>query len=67
LNQGVQGGSYIFHHTMTMFARQGHYADPVKLQVRSRYVFELVPPTDELLRCRSIKGRHFGPMFSLRS
>jgi predicted NAD/FAD-binding protein len=42
LNQGVQGGSYIFHHTMTMFARQGHYADPVKLQVRSRYVFELV-------------------------
>jgi hypothetical protein len=34
LNQGVQGGSYIFHHTMTMFARQGYYADPVKLQVR---------------------------------
>lgn len=34
LNQGVQGGSYIFHHTMTMFARQGHKADPVKLQVR---------------------------------
>ncbi|KAF2103939.1 FAD/NAD(P)-binding domain-containing protein [Rhizodiscina lignyota] len=33
LNQGVQGGSYIFHHTMTMFARQGHQADPVKLQV----------------------------------
>ncbi|KAI9714291.1 MAG: hypothetical protein M1820_000252 [Bogoriella megaspora] len=33
LNQGVQGGSYIFHHTMTMFARQGHHADPVKLQV----------------------------------
>lgn len=33
LNQGVQGGSYIFHHTMTMFARQGHIADPVKLQV----------------------------------
>lgn len=36
LNQGVQGGSYIFHHTMTMFARQGYYADPVKLQVRER-------------------------------
>ncbi|GAB7356296.1 hypothetical protein MBLNU459_g7098t1 [Dothideomycetes sp. NU459] len=33
LNQGVQGGSYIFHHTLTMFARQGHHADPVKLQV----------------------------------
>ena len=33
LNQGVQGGSYIFHHTMTMFSRLGHHADPVKLQV----------------------------------
>ncbi|KAF1982816.1 FAD dependent oxidoreductase [Aulographum hederae CBS 113979] len=33
LNQGVQGGSYIFHHTMTMFARQGYFADPVKLHV----------------------------------
>lgn len=33
LNQGVQGGSYIFHHSLTMFARQGHHADPVKLQV----------------------------------
>lgn len=33
MNQGVQGGSYIFHHTMTMFARMGHRADPVKLQV----------------------------------
>jgi len=33
LNQGVQGGSYIFHHTMTMFSRQGYHADPVKLQV----------------------------------
>lgn len=32
-NQGVQGGSYIFHHTMTMFARQGYHADPVELQV----------------------------------
>lgn len=32
-NQGVQGGSYIFHHTVTMFARQGFHADPVKLQV----------------------------------
>lgn len=33
LNQGVQGGSYIFHHTMAMFAKQGYHADPVKLQV----------------------------------
>jgi len=33
LNQGVQGGSYIFHHTMTMFSRVGYRADPVKLQV----------------------------------
>jgi hypothetical protein len=33
MNQGVQGGSYIFHHTMAMFARQGYHADPVKLQV----------------------------------
>lgn len=33
LNQGVQGGSYIFHHTMTMFARQGFAASPVELQV----------------------------------
>jgi predicted NAD/FAD-binding protein len=33
LNQGVQGGSYIFHHTMTMFARNGYWADPVNLQV----------------------------------
>ncbi|KAI4124712.1 MAG: hypothetical protein LQ347_005627 [Umbilicaria vellea] len=33
LNQGVQGGSYIFHHTMTMFARLGYHADPVNLQV----------------------------------
>lgn len=33
LNQGVQGGSYIFHHTLTMFARNGYWADPVKLQV----------------------------------
>lgn len=37
LNQGVQGGSYIFHHTMTMFARQGHHADPVNLQVHREH------------------------------
>ncbi|KAI1777500.1 FAD/NAD(P)-binding domain-containing protein [Hypoxylon cercidicola] len=32
-NQGVQGGSFIFHHTLTMFHRQGYHADPVNLQV----------------------------------
>ncbi|KAI5865978.1 FAD/NAD(P)-binding domain-containing protein [Durotheca rogersii] len=32
-NQGVQGGSYVFHHTLTMFHRQGFRADPVNLQV----------------------------------
>lgn len=32
-NQGVQGGSRIFHHTCAMFARQGFRADPVELQV----------------------------------
>jgi len=42
LNQGVQGGSYIFHHTMTMFARQGYHADPVKLQVSWVYMLFLV-------------------------
>ncbi|KAK6956932.1 hypothetical protein Daesc_002214 [Daldinia eschscholtzii] len=29
----TQGGSYIFHHTVTMFHRQGFHADPVNLQV----------------------------------
>ncbi|KAI0113145.1 FAD/NAD(P)-binding domain-containing protein [Daldinia grandis] len=29
----MQGGSYIFHHTVTMFHRQGFHADPVNLQV----------------------------------
>ncbi|KAF2674544.1 FAD/NAD(P)-binding domain-containing protein [Microthyrium microscopicum] len=33
LNQGVQGGSFIYHHTMRMFERVGFKADPVKLQV----------------------------------
>jgi len=35
LNQGVQGGSYIFHHTLSMFHRMGYHADPVELQVRN--------------------------------
>jgi hypothetical protein len=33
LNQGVQGGSYIYHHTMAMFGKLGFRADPVELQV----------------------------------
>src|SRR4051812_42897823 len=33
LNQGVQGGSYIYHHTMTFFDKMGFKADPVELQV----------------------------------
>ncbi|KAG8988398.1 hypothetical protein FRB90_002762 [Tulasnella sp. 427] len=33
INQGVQGGSHIFHHTIHMFKKQGHDATPVNLQV----------------------------------
>lgn len=33
LNQGVQGGSPIFHHTFRNFRRQGHDVTPVNLQV----------------------------------
>ena len=33
LNQGVQGGSYIFRHTFHMFHKQGFSVSPVKLQV----------------------------------
>ncbi|RYP58638.1 hypothetical protein DL769_008855 [Monosporascus sp. CRB-8-3] len=29
VNQGVQGDSFTFHHTCTMFARQGFHADPL--------------------------------------
>ncbi|KAK5086780.1 hypothetical protein LTS08_007193 [Lithohypha guttulata] len=52
-NQGVQGGSYIFHHTCTMFARQGYHADPVKLQVsfgKDKDFWTNVFPTDVLER-----------------
>jgi len=52
-NQGVQGGSYIFHHTLTMFARQGFHADPVKLQVsfgKDDKFWTNVYPTDLLAR-----------------
>ncbi|KAI0395471.1 FAD/NAD(P)-binding domain-containing protein [Xylariaceae sp. FL0594] len=55
-NQGVQGGSYIFHHTLTMFARQGYHADPVKLQVsfgKDKETFWTnVFPTELLVRHR---------------
>ncbi|KAF9269470.1 FAD/NAD(P)-binding domain-containing protein [Marasmius fiardii PR-910] len=33
LNQGVQGGSHIYHHTFHMFEKLGHYSHPVNLQV----------------------------------
>lgn len=52
-NQGVQGGSYIFHHTLTMFARQGYHADPVNLQVafgKDQTFWTNVFPTDLLAR-----------------
>jgi hypothetical protein len=56
LNQGVQGGSYIFHHTMTMFARQGYAANPVKLQVsfgKGGHFWTNVYPTKLLERHQS--------------
>ena len=63
LNQGVQGGSNIFHHSMTMFARQGYHADPVKLQVRSHSgrPNDLLKPS---LRSLSAKMTSFGIMSS---
>lgn len=33
MNQGVQGGSYIYHHTFRAFKQQGYDAKPVELQV----------------------------------
>ncbi|ORX39868.1 hypothetical protein BD324DRAFT_597443 [Kockovaella imperatae] len=33
MNQGVQGGSYIYQHTFRMFEKQGYEAKPVDLQV----------------------------------
>lgn len=55
-NQGVQGGSFVFHHTLTMFARQGYHADPVKLQVsfgKDELFWTNVFPTDLLARHQS--------------
>ncbi|BGP12350.1 hypothetical protein JCM10213_006519 [Rhodosporidiobolus nylandii] len=33
MNQGVQGGSYIYHHTFHMFKERGTQAEPVDLEV----------------------------------
>ncbi|KAF2691616.1 FAD/NAD(P)-binding domain-containing protein [Lentithecium fluviatile CBS 122367] len=67
LNQGVQGGSYIFHHTMTMFARQGYHADPVKLQVsfgKDDIFWSNVFPTKLLARHQS-EIKRFKRMLSI--
>ncbi|CAF0767442.1 unnamed protein product [Adineta steineri] len=48
LNQGVQGGSPIFHHTFRMFKRQNYEISPVKLQVsfgKDEYFWTNVFPT----------------------
>lgn len=67
LNQGVQGGSYIFHHTMTMFARQGYAANPVELQVsfgKGPQFWTNVYPTKLLERHQS-EIRRFVKMLSI--
>ncbi|KAJ5064140.1 hypothetical protein J3E72DRAFT_244098 [Bipolaris maydis] len=67
LNQGVQGGSYIFHHTMTMFARQGHHADPVNLHVsfgKDDIFWTNVFPT-ELLARHQKEIRRFNTMLKI--
>lgn len=67
LNQGVQGGSYIFHHTMTMFARQGYAANPVKLQVsfgKDDQFWTNVYPT-KLLERHQCEIRRFVRMLSI--
>ncbi|KAH8905832.1 FAD/NAD(P)-binding domain-containing protein [Coniochaeta sp. PMI_546] len=65
LNQGVQGGSYIFHHTMTMFARLGHVANPVNLQVsfgKGDQFWTNVYPTKLLARHQSEVKRFYWMM-----
>ncbi|KAK0720208.1 hypothetical protein B0H67DRAFT_575332 [Lasiosphaeris hirsuta] len=67
LNQGVQGGSYIFHHTMTMFARQGYAANPVKLQVsfgKGNQFWTNVYPT-KLLERHQAEIRRFVKMLTI--
>jgi hypothetical protein len=67
LNQGVQGGSYIFHHTLTMFARNGFRADPVKLQVsfgKGEQFWSNVYPT-KLLKKHEKEVRRFFKMLKI--
>ncbi|KAK4226435.1 flavin-containing amine oxidasedehydrogenase [Podospora fimiseda] len=67
LNQGVQGGSYIFHHTMTMFARQGFAANSVKLQVsfgKGAQFWTNVYPT-KLLERHQTEIKRFVKMLSI--
>ena len=67
LNQGVQGGSYIFHHTMTMFARNGFWADPVKLQVsfgKGEQFWSNVYPT-KLLKKHASEVKRFFTMLKI--
>ncbi|KAI5477714.1 hypothetical protein MNV49_005997 [Pseudohyphozyma bogoriensis] len=48
LNQGVQGGSHIYHHTFHMFKQQGTEAQPVDLEVsfgKDEFFFTNVFPT----------------------
>ncbi|KAI7046472.1 hypothetical protein KC352_g46161, partial [Hortaea werneckii] len=62
LNQGVQGGAYIFHHTMTMFARNGYQADPVNLQVsfgKDEHFWTNVYPTKLLAKHANEVKRFF--------
>ncbi|KIW69444.1 hypothetical protein PV04_05321 [Phialophora macrospora] len=66
-NQGVQGGSFIFHHTLTMFARQGYHADPVNLQVsfgKGETFWTNVFPTELIKKHQSeVRRLHFAIMF----
>ncbi|KAK3685257.1 hypothetical protein B0T22DRAFT_409510 [Podospora appendiculata] len=67
LNQGVQGGSYIFHHTLTMFSRQGYVANPVKLQVsfgKDEQFWTNVYPT-KLLERHQGEVRRFAKMLTI--
>ena len=67
LNQGVQGGSYIFHHTLTMFARNGFWADPVRLQVsfgKSEQFWTNVFPT-QMLKKHEKEVRRFYYMLKI--
>lgn len=67
LNQGVQGGSPIFHHTMTMFARNGFWADPVKLQVsfgKGEQFWSNVYPT-KLLKKHEKEVKRFNTMLKI--